>query len=258
MAAEQVAIGLKKQDTGDPDWGDRLDEGFDDANSRLTLGGTANPNGTVPGHWVGQHYIQRYGGTPAKAANVWICTVASGIVGTSVWQPASQYVPIAPIPPIIAGGFSGPEGRPYWYDLGGVHRPHAGASIAETARFGPSVGAGHTFLGAPVVTVTCPASADIGEYSILLIATLRMLLDGSSTIAFFQVQYGTATPENVGPQYTVPENTLFTMHHLMKNVIGFTPGTTLTIKIGSNRTSGLQEATLSAMLVSRHGGTIIA
>ena len=55
MAIDQVAIGLNKQGKGDAGWDVGLDDGFDDANTRLTLNGAGAPSG-VDGDWLGQKY----------------------------------------------------------------------------------------------------------------------------------------------------------------------------------------------------------
>lgn len=88
MSVTETLLGLKKQDLGDPNWHTELNDGFDQASARIAgSNGSADPNGSVRGFWVGQRYTQ----TSVGSQNItveWICTTAGADPASSVWERA--------------------------------------------------------------------------------------------------------------------------------------------------------------------------
>ena len=101
----QLDIGLNTQTFRDTAWHTLMDSGFTDAETRLTLNGTDEPQGNVTCHWVGQKYYK------TDTLETYIGTVSGADPASSTWikQPIIKSGAAEAGPSIVAGEYVGQQ-----------------------------------------------------------------------------------------------------------------------------------------------------
>lgn len=79
-------LNAAKPDDGTPDWGQYWRAMSDDLEARLATQYAGDPNGNVAGFWVGQTC------TDTTNSVIYVCTTATGVAGTSVWQDLETFL----------------------------------------------------------------------------------------------------------------------------------------------------------------------